>query len=296
MRRQLLLCLVLAGCGARTGLLAPDDAGGSPAPQDAAVDPATDPAAEPSPDSNKSDCTDPSITYVYVVTQLAHLYSYRPATASFTLKGTLDCPGTGGTPFSMGVDRKGNGYVVYSDGKLFKISTATGKCQSTGFVPGMAGFELFGMGFSTDQAGPSEKLFLAASAFNTGFGEPTLGWLDVASYQVTPLGPLQDPGMELTGTGDGRLYGFFDTGASAHLVQLDKDTGAYLSDEPLPGVAQGQAWAFAFWGGDFWFFTAPYGYSVVTRYQPDSKQITEVAKLPNELIVGAGVSTCAPEN
>ena len=101
--------------------------------------------------------------------------------------------------------------------------------------------------------------------------------------------------MELTGTGDGRLYGFYDNGFGARLVQLDKKTGQYLSETSLPGVSKGSAWAFAFWGGDFWFFTAPASASTVTRYQPATKKIDVVGTLPAELIVGAGVSTCAPE-
>jgi hypothetical protein len=281
---------LLCACGARTPLYYAET-------EDAGLQPESsvpDAPADTGPDSTKSDCTDPSITYVYTVTESARLYSYRPATGSFAMIGTLDCPQSAGTPFSMGVDRKGNAYVIYNGGELFKVSTATGKCQTTGFIPGDKGFFRFGMGFSTDQAGPSEKLYLAASAFDVG-DIPQLGWIDLQTWKVNQVALLNDTGMELTGTGDGRLYGFFDTGYSAHLVQLDKKTGAYLDDTALQGVTAGSAWAFAFWGGDFWFFTAPSGYSTVTRFQPATHAIQEVAQLPGEAIVGAGVSTCAPE-
>jgi hypothetical protein len=42
-------------------------------------------------------------------------------------------------------------------------------------------------------------------------------------------------------------------------------------------------------------FTSPDGNgSVVTRYRPSDGSVTEVTKLTN-VIVGAGVSTCAPQ-
>jgi hypothetical protein len=254
---------------------------------------APDAAVDRGPDSNKSDCTDPSITYIYVVSESGHMYSFRPATGSFAMIGTLDCPASAGTPFSMGVDRKGNAYVIYSGGSLFKVSASTAKCEAAGFAPGDQGFTRFGMGFSTDQSGPSEKLWLAASGLDPYLESPKLGWLDVQTWKLTTVALLNDSGMELTGTGDGRLYGFFDDGYQAHLVQLDKKTGTYVDDRVLDGVTAGSAWAFAFWGGDFWFFTAPVGYSTVTRYHDGKTQ--KVAELPGEAIVGAGVSTCAPE-
>jgi hypothetical protein len=65
----------------------------------------------------------------------------------------------------------------------------------------------------------------------------------------------------------------------------------------LPGVDLGGAWAFAFWGGDFYLFTAPGGNgtsSLVTRYRPSDGSVTQVAMAPGVTIVGAGVSPCAP--
>jgi len=62
----------------------------------------------------------------------------------------------------------------------------------------------------------------------------------------------------------------------------------------LMGVPQGNGWAFAFWGGDFYTFTAPSGNTVVTRYRPSDGSITQVAQMQS-IIVGAGVSTCAPQ-
>jgi hypothetical protein len=49
---------------------------------------------------------------------------------------------------------------------------------------------------------------------------------------------------------------------------------------------------------DFYTFTAPQGRStssVVTRYRPSDGTIVQVASTPGLTIMGAGVSTCAPE-
>jgi hypothetical protein len=56
----------------------------------------------------------------------------------------------------------------------------------------------------------------------------------------------------------------------------------------------GSGWAFAFWGGDFWVFTAPAGDSRITRFRPSDGSVTTVVDSLGAIIVGAGVSTCAP--
>jgi len=241
----------------------------------------------------KDDCTDPTIQYVYVVTTSANLYSFRPSSLAFSYIGHLDCPSTS-TPFSMAVDRKGTAYVEYQTGEIFRVSVLTTECEPTSWVPGTQEFVNFGMGFSTDEGGPAESLYLAGSGWA---GEsPRLGRLDTNNFDLTVMGALSDPGYELTGTGDGRLYGFFQPdGAYAHLVMLDKQNAGINSDVLLPGVGVGSGWAFSFWGGDFWFFTAESGYTTVTRFQPAQQSLSVVTSLPNEVVVGAGASTCAPE-
>ena len=99
---------------------------------------------------------------------------------------------------------------------------------------------------------------------------------------------------ELTGTGDARLYGFF-TGTPVIVAEIDKSNAAILTQAPQPTVNIGSGWAFAFWGGDFWLFTDPAGFSSqVDRYQPSSGMTTTVKTNVGTTIVGAGVSTCAP--
>ena len=83
--------------------------------------------------------------------------------------------------------------------------------------------------------------------------------------------------------------------APVNVAEIDKSSGAILSQAPQPTVTIGSAWAFAFWGGDFWLFTNPSGItSQVDRYQPSTGQTTTVKQNVGLSIVGAGVSTCAP--
>jgi hypothetical protein len=73
--------------------------------------------------------------------------------------------------------------------------------------------------------------------------------------------------------------------------QIDKSTGQPLSDMPLPSLMP-SSFAVAYWGGDFYFFVG----SSVTQYVPSTQALQQVASLNNgELIVGVGVSTCAPQ-
>jgi hypothetical protein len=68
-----------------------------------------------------------------------------------------------------------------------------------------------------------------------------------------------------------------------------------ISEHALPSVQIGDAWAFAFWGGDFWLFTSPTGpTSKVDRYRPSDGTTTTMIPDTGIKIVGAGVSTCAP--
>jgi len=102
------------------------------------------------------------------------------------------------------------------------------------------------------------------------------------------------PYAELTGTGDGRLFAYYANGftGGSYVAQLDKTTGKILAQDSLPNIDRGTGWAFAFWGGDFWIFTTP-GQQTTVKWDPDKKEASVVAHY-SAAIVGAGVSTCAP--
>ena len=239
---------------------------------------------------------------VYVVSQETDLYSFTPNTGSFTKIGHLECPTTGlATPNSMAIDRHGTAWVNYSDGSLFKVSTSDASCVATTYEKGQSGITKFGMAFATDgtdDTSTEETLYI--SDVQEGGGGKGLGKIDLTTLKLTLLGdysgPLAGVGAELTGTGDGKLYGFFTT-SPATLAEIDKTKGATSANKSLDGVSTGSAWAFSFWGGDFWFYTSDgVNPSVVTQLKTSGNSELSVTK--NDVggfrIVGAGVSTCAP--
>ena len=161
----------------------------------------------------------------------------------------------------------------------------------TSYVSGQHGFNYFGMGFSTNAGGPAETLFLANQ-------DAVLGSLNTTSFNLTSIATLT-PAVtlaELTGTGDGRLFAFYSPAANAgdsFVGEVDKTTAAIIATNHV-NLPLGRGWAFGFWGGDFYLFTAPSGSSIVTRYRPSDQSLTPVGAYPG-VIVGAGVSTCAPQ-
>ena len=252
------------------------------------------------PDVNRNDCPDAQSTLVYVITEQYVLYSFYPPNNDFRQVGKIACPSaSGATPFSMAVDRKGIARIVFNDGTLYRVSTATAACQATTFQRNQSGFATFGMGYASDTNGPDETLYVAGDSSNGG--ATGLAAID-ATYNLRRIGnffPQQVNHAELTGTGAGDLFAFYsanNTDPDSFIGQIDKTTARVVGETRMTGVSQGQGWAFAFWGGDFYMFTSPTGqYSEVTRYRPMDGSITVVTSLP-QVIVGAGVSTCAPQN
>jgi hypothetical protein len=152
----------------------------------------------------------------------------------------------------------------------------------------------FGMGFAANTPDPGETLYV----IEANFGGPSLGLasIDVDSFVLSVVGGVRIGRSELSGTGDGRLYAFTvptNPGEPNTLTQLDPRTAAVLATTPLTTGDPNAAFAFAFWGNDFYIFTSTDGPSVVQRYRPSDGSITRVAMAP-AMIVGAGVSTCAP--
>jgi hypothetical protein len=246
------------------------------------------------------DCAE-STKDIYVIAEDATLYEFHPPTLEFKNRGRISCPASGQTPTSMAVDRQGIAWVRYSDGTIWHVSTVDLSCEATQYAPQADAFFKFGMGFSSETKGSvNEALFLSD---DKGSG---LGKLDTKSLAVKYVGPftgaLEGKTAELTGTGDGKLYGFFTT-QPAQIAEISKGTGEILSTKELTGVFAGSAWAFSFYGGDFYVYTASNGSggfpqagagSDVTRYRPSDGSIQVVKQATGFKIVGAGVSTCAP--
>lgn len=314
--RSLALFLLLAACGSRTGLfvddmpeLLPSDAGPDTGPRrdgglvDADEEPDALPPidARPPIDANRNDCPDAAATLVYLISSDYQLYSFDPSSTATKLIGKIACPAAPNeTPFSMAVDRKGVAYIQFTDARLYRVSTLTAACVDTPFQPGQQGFQQFGMGFATNDLGPTETLYVAGSRAS-GTGGEGLARIDLATWRLTKIGDFVPTviNAELTGTGDGRLFGFYAKNANGdpptYIGEVDTANARVLAEKRLDGVGLENGWAFAFWGGDFYAFTAPNGTnSIVTRWRPENDTVTQVATLPAR-IVGAGVSTCAPQ-
>lgn len=236
---------------------------------------------------------------VYVVDQNNKLSSFNPPTMMFNDLGTLNCPAQPlATPFSMAVDRQAVAWVLYSSGELFSVNTTSLQCTKTSFTA-PASLQNFGMGFATDTAGgTAETLFIAGGSMGgpATMGPSTLATLAFPSLTPTTVG-MVNGWPELTGTGDAKLWGFFPSASAPRVAQINKSTGADIQTFNAATLAgQPSAWAFAFWGGDFWIFLAK-GLSTTTavyRMKSTDGSVTTAIANTGRTIVGAGVSTCAP--
>jgi hypothetical protein len=275
-----------------------------------------DGAARPPPTNG---CSGAATDFVYVLSVENDLYSFAPQKKIFTKIGHFGCQTTL-TPNSMAVDRNAVAWVDYFDstgntknGLLYRVSTKDASCEAMPAVTLPTTFFHVGMGFSTNFADPSsETLYLAADDTNGG-NNGALGEVDTTTGQVRQIAqfmPTQTYQLldgELTGTGDGRLFGFFISllpgilgGPMYPTVGLiDKTSAAVQSPATMTGVQQPTDWAFSFWGGHFYLYTSQGpgngNGSNVTDYDPVSGAInTTYMTAIGFDIVGAGVSTCAP--
>lgn len=254
----------------------------------------------------------PKLDLIYVLSDERELWTYDPEQNVFAMVGALGCPTSDGT-FSMGVGRDGKAWIQTTTsqgqgnvGDLFVLDVNDpANCSDPGYTPGANGWQQFGMGFvSNSMADPCDRLYGqhwdgSPGGFSEGPNFGKLGVFDPMALQVTTIGATDYNGAELTGTGDGRLYAFGGS-PSAKLIQFDKTSAQVLETVPFADFPLTSAFAFAFWGGDFYFFTeGKFPNSKVTKLDYDNsdgggKALTTVNDAAPILIVGAGVSTCAP--
>jgi hypothetical protein len=256
---------------------------------------------------------------VYVLSTDNAIWSFEPAQKNFNFLFSLDCPtpndGNSWAPNSMAIDRNAIAWVNYvgSDplfgddvaGRIYRVDIDKKTCEPTPAVNLPDSWFRLGMGFSTDAAGGTSETLYVTGTGNIGAGDsPGLGRIDMAQKTVVPVGQftgstLKGQSAELTGTGDAKLFGFFTT-QPVHVAQIDKGTGATPAsgDHALSQVQVPGAWAFSFWGGAFYLYTSDgTSTSTVTKYDPTTNAV-DTSYIPGQdtqfIIVGAGVSTCAP--
>jgi hypothetical protein len=305
-RRLITLSFVIAvaACGSRTALLVdPIDAGvdGS-RPNDAGPDRRDAPGDAPQdrlppidvvvPDViTPLECADAAITYIYLLSSAGDLLSFNPTNLGIKTIGKVQCKSVN-SPNSMAVDHLGVAYANYygnNTGEMFKLSTSTAACSPTTYTP-QFGFTKFGMGFVGDQDG-GETLFIADTVTDPS---GALASVDTKTFKLGYVGQFSPalPRCELTGTGDGRLFAFCMDDQGSTLAQIDPKTAKVVGADKLNAGGAQAAFAFGFWGGDFYLFTGNSG-SDITKFDPVNKKETVVGTTV-QLIVGAGVSTCAP--
>lgn len=242
----------------------------------------------------------PGTDLIYVLSDLAELWSFDPVSLDFELISSFVCDGLTAT-FSMGVDRNAIAWVMFQTGDIYNLDiNDPAVCIDPGYTPNQLGFDLFGMAYvSEGEDNPCDQLY--AHSFSGGFGFQEgpgigkLGTVDPDTLQMQQLGIIDYDGGELSGTGDGRLFAFAGA-APAKLVEYDKTDATVIDTLPLASLELTNAFAFAFFGGDFYFFTEGAGLmSQVTHIDYDGTQDLEVVVPQAPIrIVGAGVSTCAP--
>ena len=230
---------------------------------------------------------------IYVVSLENDLYRFPPLKKTFTKIGTLDCPATGATPFSMAVDRTGVAWILYNDGHLYKASTRDATCSATSFVPRQHGVDLFGMAFVADAPGSAHDTLYIADDGLTSLG---MSKLDPTTLTVTKPVPFDGTNgrFDLTGTGDGHVFGF-DAHPPARLVEIDPSSGKITREKSLGALSGESAWAVAQYWGSFYVFSAGFGaHSQVTRFEWGSGKTEVISADVGFTVVGAGVSSCAP--
>lgn len=209
--------------------------------------------------------------------------------------GRLSCDSSEG-PNSMAVDRTGIAWVGYNSGLLYQASLLDAHCFSRAAAPVGAPTKKFGMGFVTD--GPkaaTEKLYVVE------YGGKDVATIDTSVFPTRwisqgQLAAVREYPPELTGTSEGRLYGYFPTETNRGYVQeLDRRGNAIGRRWNLPAnTGHVGAWAFAFWGDVFYVFVTFDGVNEVHAIHRRTGKQELAVKGSAHRIVGAGVSTCAP--
>ena len=248
-------------------------------------------------------CSD-ATQYVYVLSAEGEIHRFWPPTLTFERVGRPSCLPEGAAMFSMAVDRHARAFALAQDQIVYQVDLATGACEPTAVDRSTAGlaFRHFGMAYVADPTSPDgETLFVREAWVGTstwGFGgapDPgtrRLATLDPRTGRLALRGTGEGVDADLTGTGDGKLYGFF---VSGEVGQIDVATGALATRFDLGGLQVEGGWAVAAWGGDLWVFSSVLGETTrAHRFHPSTGQIDLVSDQAGFEVVGAGVSTCAP--
>jgi hypothetical protein len=204
----------------------------------------------------------------------------------------------GGTTVTGPFTWRGAWAWIYEDHGLARLDRATSDLDVVGYGdPRPARPPHVGMsvtdGGAFDMVGEvSVEMRGGGSVHDDVFSAASGGTIRITLTTGAP--PLHEVPAELTGTGSGKLYGFFRT-VPATLAEIDPATGQILDARRLQGVDGFSGWAFSFWRGDFYLFWArEKETSHATRVSGRDGSLDEVVRDVGFRVMGAGVSTCAP--
>jgi len=199
----------------------------------------------------------------------------------------------------MAVDRSATAWIIYDSGELFTVNVRALPltCVKTSFVPQLS-VAKFGMGFVANEPGSTmETLFISGSDFTSSLATTKFGTLGTTPpFKVTLKGTLMGA-PEMSGTGDGKLWAFFPNVAPPKVAQLSKADGSVVKSFTAQALSGSpRAWAFAFWGGQFFMFLERDTDVSTHVWKMDSVSgaVSHPINGTGRHIVGAGVSTCAP--
>ncbi|MBX3249587.1 MAG: hypothetical protein KF901_20590 [Myxococcales bacterium] len=229
--------------------------------------------------------------WIYLADANGNLLRFEPDRDVITEVGRMACTDDGTKPFSMAVHADARALVAFGDQRVHEVTTTDARCGDAWDAP----YHRFGMGFVGSDGG--DQLFIASAA-------GTLAAVDLTTWSPRELGDIGGA-AELTGNALGELWAFTPTATTATVRQLDTRTGATLVEHDVgptvnggtPGAAPA-AWAFAYWGGRFYIFylavPGPDDSSSIFRFTPDTAEVELMRRNVGHVVVGAGVSTCAP--
>ncbi|MBL9099963.1 MAG: hypothetical protein JNL82_03340 [Myxococcales bacterium] len=277
-------------------------------------DPSGDPSSDTGDDTTTGvgacECPDLEVALddgIFVLSDDSEVWKYFPESNTFEMLGTIACPGLFST-FSMAVDRQGFAWVQYVGGELRKVNlTDLGMCDDPGYNPGQLGVTNFGMAFVSNSAvDVCDRIYgntwNGIPPFSEGPGVGDFITIDPDTLILSKLGKTNFNGAEGSGSGDGRAF-IFGGAFPAKLVEVDKTDASVIDTLPLNGLEiNNGAFAFAFFAGDFYFFTDSNNNNIseVTHLDYDDsdmngkQDLVQVEDAAPLVIVGAGVSTCAP--
>jgi hypothetical protein len=295
-----------SGCGGLTGATTSDGATSADAGETSAAVPLDASEAADAPDGSLPDggldaagCPS-DVIFMAVedeVSGTGTLETFAPATGRVTQLGPITCANSASPVTGLAVDRTGAIYMNVADLQIRRLDTTTFECEPGLPVPaqgppGPWGYQPNGIALVGE--GTRDVLY-------ESFAQ-VLDTVDVDSgaLQAAPDGT----GMQLAGTGDGRLFVVQDTSPYEvqAVLEFEPTTGDVVQSYSVPvapGSLTSQFLPIAVWGGDIYVFAYDIAADaggdafVINRFHPSDGTVVTVARVEGS-IGGASAATCPP--